>query len=228
MTVCVVSRETGEESYKLWVLPAVNGQLLPGCGHEKKEAEAFIKPPTAQEIEALHRQAYEEGFALGKREGLAQGYAEGKNNAFKEYQERSDVLRKIIEFLHNPVSGVDAEMENSVAELAILIAKHLVRRELKSNPGEIVGVVREAMKHLPISARNPKIHLNPDDVEVVQEALAIGEGENIWRLEPDPLLSRGGCLVESQSSFIDATVESRLAAIISKLLGGERESDRSA
>ena len=49
-----------------------------------------------------------------------------------------------------------------------------------------------------------------------------------WRVEADPLISRGGCIVETETSRIDATVESRIAAIASKMFGGERESDRGA
>ena len=41
-----------------------------------------------------------------------------------------------------------------------------------------------------------------------------------------PLVARGGCVVETETSRIDATVESRIAAIASKMFGGERESDR--
>ena len=112
------------------------------------------------------------------------------------------------------------------AYLAVLIARHLVRRELKANPGEIVGVVRETMRHLPIAPRAARIRLHPEDVELVQNAFALRDDTKIWRLEPDPLVTRGGCVVETDSSRIDASVESRLAAIASRMLGGEREGDR--
>jgi flagellar assembly protein FliH len=101
-----------------------------------------------------------------------------------------------------------------------------VRRELKTDPGEVVGVVRETMRHLPIAPRAARIRLHPDDVELVQSAFALRDDSKTWRLEPDPLITRGGCVVETDTSRIDATVESRLAAIASRMLGGERESDR--
>ncbi|MGZ5576522.1 MAG: FliH/SctL family protein, partial [Methylobacter sp.] len=41
----------------------------------------------------------------------------------------------------------------------------------------------------------------------------------------DPLITRGGCEVDTDISHVNATVEHRLAAVIATLLGGERESD---
>jgi flagellar assembly protein FliH len=44
----------------------------------------------------------------------------------------------------------------------------------------------------------------------------------------DPTLTRGGCLVRSENSQIDARVESRVNAIVSGMLGEERASARAA
>jgi flagellar assembly protein FliH len=46
-----------------------------------------------------------------------------------------------------------------------------------------------------------------------------------WRIVEDPLITRGGCKVDTEVSHIDATVENRLAAVIATLFGGEREHD---
>jgi flagellar assembly protein FliH len=44
----------------------------------------------------------------------------------------------------------------------------------------------------------------------------------------DPLITRGGCKVDTEVSYIDATVENRLAAVIATLFGGEREQDKNS
>lgn len=181
-----------------------------------------IKMPTAEELEALHREAREEGLQQGLDEGRRRGYATGE----AEVRTQIAALRNIVLQLAEPLERVDEAVVEAVGDLAILIARHLVRRELKASPGEIVGVVRETMRHLPIAPRAARIRLHPEDVEMVQTAFALGDDERSWRLEADPLITRGGCVVETDSSRIDASVEARLAAIASKMLGGERESDR--
>ena len=214
-------KDVKDSDLKRWTLPSVEGDIMPSV-----DAAITSRPPTADEIEKLHKQAYDEGFILGRKEGRALGYKESQKRVEQEHQERTDTLRNILNLLADPLSQLDDEVEKTITDMVALLAKHLVRRELKTNEGEIIGVVRHVMGHLPISTRHPRIHLHPDDLELVRNALAIGDEEESWKLEPDPLINRGGCLVESQSSFIDATVEARLAAQISQMFGSERQSDQ--
>ncbi len=196
--------------------PAVEGPIAGA------DSFAYAAMPTARELEALHQQAREEGYQQGLSEGRAAGYRHGEH----QLKTALSALQNLILQLAEPLEKVDEAVVEAVSDLAILIARHLVRRELKANPGEVIGVVRETMRHLPIAPRAARIRLHPEDVELVQTAFAIGDDSRSWRLEPDPLLTRGGCVVETDTSRIDASVESRLAAIASKMLGGERESDR--
>ena len=180
--------------------------------------------PTARNLEELQKQAYDEGFSIGREEGYRYGLEQGAT----EIHEGKALFLSLLDDLAEPFAELDDEVVRSVADLAILVARHLVRRELRVNPGEVVEVVRKAIGQLPVAYRNPRLRLNPDDIELVRNALAIGDDSRSWRLEPDPLVVRGGCLVETESSRIDATVETRLAAIASQMLGGERESDRAS
>lgn len=197
--------------------PEVEGTLL-------RSQDGVASMPTARQLEALQQQAYAEAYEQGE----AEGYAAGERRATETLTERVTCLDGIIRALAEPLATVDEELVESVAELSLLIARHLVRRELRTEPGEVVGVVRETMRHLPIASRGTTLRLNPDDVDLVRNALALGDDAQTWRTEADPLITRGGCIVESASSRIDATVESRLAAIASKMFGGERGSDRGA
>lgn len=206
---------------KRWEMPQVQGPL-PG----QVEADQ-IRPPTAEELKKLHQQAQEDGFRNGYQKGHEQGYAEGHEKGLAVFNQRAEVLRRLMINLDTPLQDLDSEVQQSMVDLITLISRHIVRRELRTDPGEIVAAVREAMGMLPIGARHPRIYLNPEDVEIVREALSLGEEERSWKLESDPLISRGGCMVETQSSFIDATIENRLSAAVAKMLGGERESDHS-
>ena len=54
------------------------------------------------------------------------------------------------------------------------------------------------------------------------------DAQPMWRIVEDPVLTRGGCRVESESSQIDARLETRIGAVVSRLLGGERSEDARA
>ena len=204
-----------EASVTRFELPEIDGVLL-GSG------AGMAGMPTARQLEEMHRHAYEEGFASGRDAG----YADGERRATDAMGPRITRLDSILAQLSAPLATLDEALVESVAELALLIARHLVRRELRTAPGEVIGVVRETMRLLPVASRGTTLHLNPDDVDLVRAAFALDTDGFTWRIEPDPRVTRGGCLIETEASRIDATVESRVAAIASKMFGGERDSDR--
>ncbi|HIF51674.1 MAG TPA: flagellar assembly protein FliH, partial [Thiotrichaceae bacterium] len=115
--------------------------------------------------------------------GLSEGQAESKAESQQLFQK----LEALFNSLADPISQLDDELETSIAELSLVIARQLVRREIKSEPGEIVAVVRDAVRALPISTRNPIIHLHPEDIQLVRNALSLGDDEKSYRLEEDLL-----------------------------------------
>jgi len=205
--------DVGQDDVKLFDLPLMEGLVVTESG-----AVSNASIPTARSLEALHKEAYDEGFELGRNAGIEQGTS--------EINEQVARLTQLLGGLAHPFNQLDDEVVSSIADLAILIAKLVIRRELKVDPGEIVAVVRDTMQHLPVAARSPRVRMHPDDIEIVASALSIGDESRSWQLQPDPLITRGGCVVETESSRIDATVEARLAAIVAKMFGGEREGDR--
>ncbi len=192
-----------QSAYQRWELPAVEGVL-------GKNPNVL----TAKQIEEIQKQAYEEGFSQGRQEGRAQMLAQAAR------------FEKLVGFLNEPLTDLDQQVEHELIQLAVVIARTLVRRELRIDPGTIVAVVREAVSALPVSARHLSVHLHPEDAALVQSALAIPEGDRAWRIIEDPVLTRGDCRVHTENSQIDASLETRLTGIVTAILGGERRNDR--
>ncbi len=177
---------------------------------------------TAEQIERIQNQAYKEayeaGFAKGREEGMAAGKDEITCNA--------QLLDDLLQSLSKPFEKLDEDITQQLVSLSVAIARQLVRRELKIDAAQIVGVVQEAITVLPVGSRNVKVCLHPDDVRVMRDTKVEMEIERNWELVGDPGLSRGDCRILTETSRIDATLEKRLAAIASRLLGGERETDK--
>lgn len=203
------------ERLQRWSAPRV------GVSREQQTAEEVetVRLPTAEEVAAIEQAAYQEGFERGLREG--------REAARKELQERVSHLDHIMAGLTHPLSQVNDEVEDELVALAIAMARQLIRRELQSDPKQIVAVVREALKALPSDARRVQLFLHPEDACLVHELMAVTEGDGpLWKVVDDGGLTRGGCRVQSEYSRIDATVEKRLNNVISQLLGGERSGDQ--
>lgn len=186
-----------------------------------KQASSLMSAPklTAQDIEAIQEAARKEAAQTGYQEGFSQGAKSGEAEVRKTITQ----LNQIMTALTEPLELLDERIENELAQLAIQIARQLIRRELKIDPGQVIAVVREAISVLPSSSQNVRLHLHPDDAELVRSALAIDAIETRWQVVEDPIITRGGCQVISDTSRIDATIENRLATVIAQALGDERQ-----
>ena len=72
---------------------------------------------------------------------------------------------------------------------------------------------------------NIQIRLHPEDVKLVTSVMSLSSDDGHWKIMEDPIISRGGCKVNTETSQMDVTVESRVNTLISKVFGGLRESD---
>lgn len=214
-----IIKEKDLDRYHRWEVPNFTTDDLTGSADS---ADNHL--PTAAEIESVQQQAYDEGFAKGHQDGAEKGF----NDARTIIEARLAQLDKILSFLAEPLEALDESVVLQTAELAMMVAQHLVQREMKQDPEQVIGVVREALKALPVSARDVKIYLHPDDTALVKDAFSVKENEESqlsWKIIEDPLLSAGGCKLISENSSIDATIEKRIKRIVTAVLGGERVND---
>lgn len=178
------------------------------------DSAVAARPPTVSGLADLQAEAHREAYDQGLKEGREAGRAEVKAQVER--------LAGMFYDLAKPFEALDAQVEQELVMLAIALARQLVRRELKSDPTQIIGIIRQAIAALPVAAREVRVHLHPEDAAVVREHLAPTESERAWAIVEDPVMARGGCQVTSQTSRIDMRLETRLGAILSELLGDER------
>jgi len=205
-------------------LQKMQGQAFEEATHEGRELgyrEGFDKGN-----QEGYKEGYDKGFQQGYREGREQGEKEGLVEARQSLATEAGHLKQMMELLSEPLAHLDEQVEMELVTLAMAVARQLVRRELKTDPGQIVAVVRDALTLLPVSQRTATLYMHPEDAELVRSTLHLDQVSVPWKIVEEPLISRGGCRVETEVSRIDATVESRLAAVIATALGGERSVDR--
>jgi flagellar assembly protein FliH len=186
----------------LWTVPDMDGPIAPQ------------KMATVGGLADLQAEAHKEAFE--------QGLAEGRSAGRAEVQAQVDRLAGMFYDLAKPFDALDAEVERELLTLALALARQIVRRELKTDPTQIIGIIREAIAALPVATRDVRVHLHPEDAAVVKQHLAPTENERAWTIIEDPVMARGGCQITTNTSRIDARLETRLGSILSELLGTER------
>ncbi|HEB86239.1 MAG TPA: flagellar assembly protein FliH [Gammaproteobacteria bacterium] len=204
----------GTTAYERWELPDVGEQTSNKIGS---------RLPTAAEIESIQKQAYTEGHDRGYRDGYEKGVAKGEIDV----RQKAETFQELIQTLDTPLDELDEQVIEQTAQLAMAVARQIIRRELHADPGQVVAVVRDALKALPVMARKIRVFLHPDDAVLVREVLSLHDDDDsqTWRMIEDPLLDRGGCKINSENSTIDASVEMRLQRVITGIMGGERARD---
>jgi flagellar assembly protein FliH len=201
-----------DEGVARWDLPAVSGNSVQGRRAGK----------TVAELEAVEERAYQEAYAAGREAGLLSAKVETQK-ANDQLKAQVGRLEQMLGSLAQPLHDVDAEVEEQLVSLSLVIAKQLVRRELKIDPSQVIAIVRETVSLLPTAARDVRVHMHPEDAAVVRERLATPAGsERAWTIVEDPVMGRGGCRVATDTAQIDARLETRINAVVSSMLGDQR------
>ena len=192
----------------VWELPPIDGPVV---ARRRRGAD----------LDVIEREAWDKGYAEGHAAGVATALQE-QQAAQAEIDRRVQHLGSILEFMAKPIAEVDDQVQRQLAMLAGAIARQVVRREIKLQPDDIIGLIRDTVSLLPVTSREVRVHLNPEDANLVRSRLAEVTSERAWSITEDPILPRGGCRVTSENSTIDAQVEQRLGAAIAAVLGDER------
>jgi len=190
--------KASDDEIQHFILPEVKGKII---GFDN----ITHGPQTVEELEALQKRAYEEGLARGYEAARA------------EIRQRTQRLLETLDFLQAPLQKLDEEVELQLSQLALHIGSQLLQRESRADPDVIRSIIKQALSFLPVSSRNVKVRMNPDDMLLLQQSGVELEQES-WQALADHGISRGGCFVESTTAQVDASLETRLKEVFDQLM----------
>lgn len=188
-------------------------------------ASARRNARAAAEAAEAEQHAWKQAEEAGRAAGLAAAKAE-IDARLRALDAQTAALQNVLETLTRPLSRLDDELHGQIARLAMTIARSLVRRELRTDPTQVIGIVRDTVGLLPAGSRGVRVILHPDDAALLRERLAQPQSAEAWSVVEDPVLARGDCRVVSEYAQVDARLETRMAAAVAELLGDERQAAR--
>lgn len=190
-----------DDRVRHYVAPELQGKIV-------GQRDEMVRPQTVEEIEALQKQAYEEARKAGHAEGVKQGLQEIKQKANK--------LQAVINFLQQPLDDIDEQVEYQLTELAMLLAKHLLKKESSVDHQHIQNLLHESLQYLPLKSRDIRVRLNPADIKLLKLG-EVNPDQQTWQCVADASVRAGGCIIESDQSVVDASVEKRIAQLMQQL-----------
>lgn len=166
-------------------------------------------PPTEEELAAIRAAAHADGEAIGFEAGSNAGYIDGLEKGRAEAAEELAHLRTISATFASALSSADEIIANDVLDLALHLARGMLRVALPIKPELMLPIVRDAIAYLPVVQQPAVLMLNPLDVDLVRGAMGDDIDKGGWRVIEDASIERGGCKVDTASNQIDAQVEAR-------------------
>ena len=158
-------------------------------------------------------------FAIDPAQIGADAYARGRADGEAAARQLAEtMIASSVQALGDTIESVrmhearwTSNAEENIAALAIVVARHLVQREVAADPEIVRGLVQRALSQFPID-QVISVRLNPEDVSACGSTLkpdAAGRMRDV-RWISDAHIQRGGCLVEGRERIIDGRVDTSL------------------
>ncbi len=167
----------------------------------------------AQGHEAGRTEGLEQGLSEGRETGYAEGHAEGLELARQE----AERLKQLAQAAADSIDKMEATTGDALLSLALSVAEQVLRSTLSAEPERILDLIRDVVQVDGSQQGLLKLRLNPDDLDLVDQYLQRDATITQWRLQADPSIERGGCIVETALGNIDATLQTRWQRVVSTL-----------
>lgn len=176
-------------------------QPLGGAGKSPLRGNGAASGAATSMMSERERRAFERG--------RQQGFHEGQQEAQRQKVQHGRQLERVLNELRGRFAELESGAADAVLDLAIEIARQVVRREIEIQRDAVLPVVREAVGAIIDEQTHPRVHLHPDDLWLIQADLDTDGLYQGCRFVPDASIARGGCRVETAQSEVDATLATR-------------------
>lgn len=202
-----------------WSFSAMDvGHVAPPPAPVEAEPEPA---PAAADLEQLlqeaRQQAYAEGFNHGHDAGSQETRDALEATVRRSAEETAVRMGQLLHSMGDQLIASEQRIARQILELSCDIARQVVRQELKVNTRHLRPVIAEALEQIIDDGLPATVRMHPDDLTQMKGALLETLGENAPEFVADPGVTPGGCLVQTPSMTVDASIEKRWARAMANL-----------
>jgi len=173
----------------------------------------------AVRLHSLPLQTFGEDGSLRGEDGLTEferGLAEGERRAEEQRRHERTLFATAVRKLGEARMALQHTVEDDVVTLAIQIASKVLRKSANECADQILTQAKSALATIRESGA-VVLRVHPADAAALESARAELSAQRditiAMRIEPDPSLSRGACLVHTENRLIDASLETQLLRV---------------
>ncbi len=177
--------------------------------HNNSVDTATFDAAVAQRLEALRPRIEAEAFERGR----TAGHEEAEQSSHEQLSRVLQALVEATQSVHAHEQRWLGNVEENLAAAAVTVARHLIQRELTAEPSVITDLVARSLAQF-LMERSITVRLHPEDLSVVQSAMALDEAfaaqAREVRWHADAHIVRGGCLVDGRERVLDGRIDTAL------------------
>ena len=182
---------------------------------EMVEEAQGILGEARKKAQHIERQAYEQGFVQGQKDGQEVGE--------RSLEQLGNQFQDLVSALAREKEELYRRREKELVDMVLLISRKIVVRELKLQPEAIQEIVAQGFQIL-ADTENIKVHIHPQDHELLKWA-----PQDSWppevELVADGTVSPGGFMMSTASGEIDGTLKNRWAVVAQMVQEALQEKD---
>ena len=188
-----------------------------------------VVPDPEPEVEPEPNLLLEHAVAEARQQAFADGFAHGHDAGGKEVRDALEAamrrttdetavrMGQLLNGMAEQLIAAEQRIGREILELACDIARQVVRQELQSNTRHLRAVIGEALEQIVEDGLPATVRMHPDDLALMKDALLETLGENAPDFVADVTITPGGCLVQTPSATVDATIEKRWSRALGNL-----------
>ncbi len=182
-------------------------------------AQVKVREEASDQVkhDALKQEGYAEGFVQGQAQATLEAQRQISDFIANQGQEAAHNFTQLFAAAHAQLADAEQVMAGGVLELACELARQVLRHELSVNANVLQPVIREALGLLATENKSALVRLNPLDLAVLEDVTRAEFPNLTLTLLADATVTRGGCLVESAGTVVDATMEKRWTRAVANL-----------
>lgn len=191
-----------------------------------EQIKADAKVQAGQVLEEARKAGYESGYECGHVEGTEAGHRAAHDESIQQFnQEHADIVAdmgRVVAHIDSVKEDLAIAAEKDVLDFAVLLATKLTFEIGRSHHESVVENLERALR-LVGSKTDLTIRVHSGDLAAMEtfaaSVLKQVDAARAVNIVADDSVGRGGCMVESDRTCVDATLETQVDEMVSLLVG---------
>ncbi len=180
---------------------------------QREDLDSKAEEIAIQKLNDIQAGAYKEGYDLGLDEGTKRAYSEKT----KEIKTKLEELDRLLVSISKLKTDLEVQNESHLIQLVYHMASRISMREIEMDSKIIIDVMKQAMS-LAQDEENIVVQVSDKQLEFIEDIKKNSHMRELEflkkiKIEGNPGIQPGGCIVETNYGEVDSRVEQRLSKL---------------